>query len=343
MTDTCLVSVVIPAYNACSTIDETLRSVRSQSHGLLEIIVVDDGSSDDTLIVARQHADRDLRIKIIRQDNAGVAAARNRGWKSARAEFVAFVDADDLWAPTKIERQLQAMMAGGEKIGLVYSWYVLIDVGNRVITKGVPAYCAGNVLDDMFVGNFIGNGSAALVRRQALIAANGFESQLHAAGAQGCEDLLFYCRVAESYHFAVVPEYLIGYRYLPENMSSNLPRMLRSWMLVVDEMATRHPDRTTRLNRGLRNYSSWLLWRALTIGKAEYFLSSLKLLSHRDPLLAVKVLAFDLPREMLISLRRQLKGLLIWRNTQPQESNAWFRIGQPSTSENSPTTVTCRR
>lgn len=114
-TSTCLVSVVIPAFNAEATIDETLCSVRSQSHERLEIIVVDDGSTDDTVAVAERHADRDPRITIIRQDNAGVAAARNAGWQAARAEFIAFIDADDLWAPGKIERQLQAMIDGERK------------------------------------------------------------------------------------------------------------------------------------------------------------------------------------------------------------------------------------
>jgi glycosyltransferase involved in cell wall biosynthesis len=297
--DAPLVSVVIPAYNACSTLDETLRSVRSQSHELLEIIVVDDGSSDDTLVVAQKHASDDSRVRIIKQDNAGVAAARNRGWRSACSDLIAFVDADDLWVPDKIERQLQALNAGGEKTGLVYSWYAVIDANSRVRIKASPTFFAGDVLDNIFEGNFIGNGSAILVRRDALVAANGFESQLRAAGAQGCEDFLFYCRVAEEYHFAVVPEYQIGYRYLPDNMSSDLPRMLRSWMLVVDEMAARHPDRAAALNRGLRNYSGWLFRRALTIRKFGYFASVLVLLSKRDPLLAAKVFARDLPRDIL--------------------------------------------
>src|SRR5437879_4873848 len=225
---TCLVSVVIPAYNASPTIDETLRSVRSQSHGELEIIVVDDGSTDDTVAVAQRHAARDPRITILRQCNAGVAAARNAGWQAARADFIAFIDADDLWTRYKIERQLHAMIAGGTRTGLVYSWYAWIDAKSRVSVRSDPIFHAGEVLDYLFQGNFVGNGSSALVRREALVAANGFESGLRASGAQGCEDLLFYCRVAEGYHFAVVPEYHIGYRYLPNNMSSDMTRMFRS-------------------------------------------------------------------------------------------------------------------
>src|SRR5258708_4104598 len=205
-TGTHLVSVVIPAFNAGATIDETLRSVRSQSHERIEIIVVDDGSTDDTLAVAERHADQDPRIKIIRQDNAGVAAARNAGWQAACAEFIAFIDADDLWAPSKIERQLQAMIDGGERTGLVYSWYAWIDAKSRVNVKSDPVYHAVEVLNYLFEGNFIGNGSSAMVRREALVAANGFERGLRASGARGCEDLLCYCRVARADDFAVGAE-----------------------------------------------------------------------------------------------------------------------------------------
>lgn len=333
MSETCLVSVVIPAYNASATIDETLRSVRSQSHELLEIHVVDDGSTDNTVMVAQKHADQDPRIRIIRQDHAGVAAARNRGWQSARADFIGFVDADDLWAPTKVERELQALISAGEKTGLAYSWHVRIDAKSRELVKAAPVYCAGDVLDDILTWNFVGNGSGILVRREALHAVNGFDSKLHAAGAQGCEDLLFYCRVAERYHFAVVPEHLVGYRLLPENMSSNLPSMLRSYMLVADEMAVSHPDRAHRLRLGVQIYSVALLRVALASRKFGYFATCLALVVRRHPLLAVKALTFQLPRDVLSWLRSGLQARLGPRQRGFPELSSCFRIGEPGAKQ----------
>jgi hypothetical protein len=159
--------------------------------------------------------------------------------------------------------------------------------------KAAPVYRAGDVLDDILAGNFVGNGSAVLVRREALLAVNGFDSQLQAAGAQGCEDLHFYCRVAEAYHFAVVPDHLIGYRHLPESMSSNLPRMLRSYMLVADEMAVRHADRAHSLKLAVQNYSVSLLRQALTGRKFRYFATCLALVVRWDPLLGAEFVISD--------------------------------------------------
>jgi glycosyltransferase involved in cell wall biosynthesis len=325
-----LVSVVIPAFNASATIDETLRSVRSQSHRQLEIIVVDDGSTDDTVVIVKRHAAQDSRITIITQRNSGVAAARNAGWQAARADFVAFIDADDLWTPSKIARQLQALLDGGKRTGLVYSWYDWIDADSRVSARSDPVFHAGEVLDYLCQGNFIGNGSSALVRRKALIAANGFESGLRASGAEGCEDLLFYCRVAEEYHFAVVPEYQVGYRYLPNNMSSNMTRMFRSWMLVADEIATRHPDRKVLLCKGLRNYVRWLLRRALTGGHLWYFASILLLLGKRNPLLALRVVAQDVPRDIVSEVWWIWGGL---RHREGRHPTSSFAIGDLNQSQ----------
>ncbi len=329
MNSTELVSVVIPAYNAAATIDATLRSVRAQTHEQLEILVIDDGSRDDTLAIARHHAEMDIRVRVLSQPNAGVAAARNVGWQQAKSNFIAFVDADDLWGPTKIERQLDALLAGGDRVGLVYSWYQLIDDEGRVLQHGGRPLYEGDVLDEIFSGNFIGNGSAALVRRQALIDARGFESGLRTAGAQGCEDLLFYCRVAEQHDFAVVPDYLVGYRYLPDNMSSNLPRMLQSWMLVKEEMEERHAVRRAALAVGLRNYSAWLLFKALTIGRLDYFLSVLWLLVRREPGIALTALGLSLPRSLADAVRWRLQAWLRSPPPSPDRRVASFPIEDP--------------
>lgn len=259
-----LVSIVIPAFNAVETIDATLRSVRSQSHDKLDIIVVDDGSTDATVPLANKHMEQDSRIRLLRQENSGVAAARNLGWRSSLSNLIAFIDADDLWAPEKIEKQLQRMFAGTSPIGVVYTWYDIIDARDRVILHFEGARWEGNVLRHLFRNNFVGNGSSVLTRREVLEYTDGFETALRAQGAQGCEDILFYCRAAERFEFGVVPEHLVGYRELPDNMSSNAIRMLRSWLLVVEEMSRKHGGEEEALRAGLFGYARHLLQKTLS-------------------------------------------------------------------------------
>jgi len=257
------VSVVIPAYNAEATLDETLRSVRAQTHRALEIIVVDDGSRDGTPSIAQAHAAADPRVRVIQQDNAGVAAARNRGIEEARAGLVAPVDADDLWSPDKIERQVAALHRGGSRVALVYTWSALIDGESRVVGFGDCATEEGDVLARMCRGNLVGNGSAALMRRDAVLEAGGFDPTLRARQAQGCEDLLLYCRIAARHHAALAPGFLTGYRQSGETMSRDGVQMMRSWRLVAAELRDRHPELRADIAAGEVFVAHWLLGRAL--------------------------------------------------------------------------------
>lgn len=315
-----LVSVVIPACNAMATLDETLRSARGQTHRELEIVVVDDGSADATASMVQCHARRDPRVRLISQPNAGVAAARNNGWRQASADLIAFLDADDLWAPTKIERQLQVLHAAGPRVGLVYCWFTRIDRAGRMGSSPEGPRHAGDVLELLFLENFVGNGSSALVRREALLETGGFDTGLRAGDAQGCEDLLFYCRVAEKHHFAVVPEHLVGYRDLPGNMSSDRPRMLRSWMLVAEEMRARHPELSATIGRGLNRYAHWLMGEALATYEYRQCLALVSM--HPGAARAVSSAVKDLAR-------RLARRVVCWRRTEtPRKPAERFPIGR---------------
>lgn len=261
------VTAIIPAYNAEATLDETLRSVRGQTHRALEILVVDDGSRDRTAAIAVAHAAEDSRVRLIRQHNAGVAAARNHGIREARTGLVAPVDADDLWAPTKIERQVAALQRGGPRVALVYTWSALIDRQSHVTGFGGQEMEEGDVMARLCRGNLIGNGSAALMRRDAVLAAGGFDPTLRARGAQGCEDWLLYCRIAAHHHAAVVPDFLTGYRQVEASMSRDVVQMVRSWQIVTAELRERHPAMQADIEAGEAFAARWLLGRALWAGE----------------------------------------------------------------------------
>ena len=130
-----VISVVIPAYNAAETLERALVSVAVQSLADIEIIVVDDGSTDDTPRLLRDRAALDPRMRALTQANGGVARARNAGIAAARAEWVATIDADDLWHPRKLELQLAAAAAAGEACTMVYAWSRRIDMDDRVIAE----------------------------------------------------------------------------------------------------------------------------------------------------------------------------------------------------------------
>lgn len=240
MTD--LVSVVIPAFNAQLTLSDTINSVRAQTHENLEIVVVDDGSTDQTLSVAKNHAALDSRIQVISTVNGGVASARNAGIAASSGLFVAPIDADDLWHPNKIERQLAVMKAGGFELGFVYTLFRRIDQNGQIIWSCPDVRFQGPVFLQMLLHNFVANGSSLLVRREAIEAVGGYEPALRQRDAQGCEDYLLQLLIARHWLVGLVPEYLTGYRASRGSMSADMERMTRSHVAMLDHVRRRYPE-----------------------------------------------------------------------------------------------------
>jgi glycosyltransferase involved in cell wall biosynthesis len=237
-----LVSVIIPAYNAARFIWQTLESVSLQTYKNIEIVVVNDGSTDDTAIMVGQFAERDQRVILIQQLNAGVAAARNCAIQNSQGEFVAPIDADDIWYPHKIEKQVERIFSASADIGLVYTWSAHIDEEGS-LTGGLNAGDReGSVLIDLVYRDFIGNGSVPLIRRTCLDEVGGYNKSLRDRGAQGCEDWDIALRIAEHYKFLVVPEILVGYRQAFGSMSSLGIVMEKSYNLTADYIKQNHPE-----------------------------------------------------------------------------------------------------
>ncbi len=229
------VSVIVPAFEAEATLAATLRSVLEQTYRALEVVVVDDGSSDATRSVAERIASQDNRVRVLGQANAGVAAARNRAIDAATGEFVAPIDADDLWHPRKLELQLERFAQVGPRVGLVYNWFRAIDASNRVKVVSASPQVEGMCLHRHLAYNFIANGSTPLIRREALTGLR-YNSDLAKADSGGCEDYLLQMQVAREWEFALVPAWLTGYRKAGTTMSSNVGRMIRSHIMVLGLM-----------------------------------------------------------------------------------------------------------
>ncbi|MDF0516841.1 glycosyltransferase family A protein [Bradyrhizobium yuanmingense] len=236
-----LVSVLIPAYNAQKTIGETLKAAQQQTYGDLEIIVVDDGSTDETADIVSQVSDQDPRVSLIRQSNTGVAVARNTALARSKGSLIAPLDADDLWHPTKIERQVANLLKAPDHVGLDYCWFVDIDADSK-ITRCYMSRLQGDIYQPLIVGNFIGNSSVPLIRRTLLEQIGGWDPGLRAANAQGCEDWLLYLQIAERARAVLSPALLVGYRQLPQMMSRNVRQMTQSYELTMNYARASRPN-----------------------------------------------------------------------------------------------------
>ncbi|HEY0946199.1 MAG TPA: glycosyltransferase [Opitutaceae bacterium] len=244
-----LVSVVIAAYNATAYLGETLASVAAQRYDALEIIVVDDGSTDATADLVADYARRDLRVRLIRQPNAGVGAARNTGIAAASGRYIAPLDADDLWDADKIGAQVAEMERRGEKAGFAYCWVRTIDGASRPTGLQPTCVASGQVFNILLFRNFLHNASVPLFRATALKRVGGYATREEQGGVQGCEDWDLCLRVAEHYDVGVVPRVLVSYRLAGTGMSFNVAGMERSFLWMLDQVRRRNPAISVSLMR----------------------------------------------------------------------------------------------
>lgn len=317
-----LVSVIIPAYNAASSIDHTLRSARAQTHSNLEIIVVDDGSTDDTCAIAERHVRADARVHLVRQQNDGVAAARNAGLRRARGRYFAPLDADDVWRRDKIALQLAAVERSGYDAAIVYCWYATIDEDGEIIQYVGDSKEEHDVLDAMCIRNIVGNGSSPLILRDAALELGGYDSMLREKGAQGCEDYKLYLQLAERLPFVLVRDYLVGYRIHSRNMSLFGDTMVRSRRLVTDEIGTRRPDLVDRLQRGNARAKRLLVARNLRAGRLASAARAYRDMIRDDPLNALKESVLLVRRAVRTTARDSMRLLGLRRRRT-------FPIGDP--------------
>ncbi|HEY3321492.1 MAG TPA: glycosyltransferase family A protein [Planctomycetota bacterium] len=270
-----LVTVCIPAHNAARHIGATLKSVSEQSYRQLEIIVVDDGSTDDTCAIVMSAARADARIRLLCQKNQGVAVARNLAIHYSRGEYIAPLDADDLWFPEKIEKQVQCIGASPASVGLVYAWSVNVSEGGARLGHCGHWEAEGRVLMPLLFRNFLGSASVPLIKRGVFDEVGAYDPLLRAQHAQGCEDWDLYLRIAEKYDYRVVPEHLVGYRNVKGSMSGDFTAMSRSYQLVISRVLQRHPEVPRRVvqwsaamfflylltkSHGVANYRACLHW-----------------------------------------------------------------------------------
>lgn len=220
------VSVIIPVYNGAATVAEAIDSALAQTRADLELIVVDDGSTDATPAILARFGGR---IRVIRQPNGGISAARNSGVAAASGEYLAFLDCDDIWEPAMAERASAALDAHPECV-LAYSNLALIDSDGRDLGSALigPGLDHAPELAEMLERLWPIMPSAVMARRSAFDAAGGFSEEFR---SYGFEDVIFWLRLRELGPFWFIPERLVRWRF------SLFPRPLKTGWNRPDAIA----------------------------------------------------------------------------------------------------------
>jgi glycosyltransferase involved in cell wall biosynthesis len=211
------VSVIIPAFNSVLWVSAAIDSVLSQGYRDYEVVVVDDGSTDRTAAVLESYG---KKIRCIYQANAGVSSARNRGLSESTSEFIAYLDADDMWYSQKLDRQI-AFLDAHPNCGLVHSDVTIIDEQDKVIrarfnvetARPIPSgYCLQDLLRHCHI-----QVPSVVERRACIEEVGGFDEQFMAT-----EDYLHWIMVSlKGWEFGYINEPLAKYRWRPGSVSSN--------------------------------------------------------------------------------------------------------------------------
>lgn len=237
------VSVIIPTYNYSSFIAAAVDSVLAQTFPAVEVIIVDDGSTDNTKDILSRYGDR---IKYVFQENKGVSAARNAGVKNSTGNLIAFLDADDIWLPEKLEKQVECFRID-EGVGFVHCAIQEFDARGNILeeeTEGAEGWVAEKVL---LLGPAIaGPGSTSLIKREIFDEAGGFDERQEMRAA---EDWEFCYRVALQCKVKFVPEILARYRNHGANRHLNLRNFEQAVLTAFDQIFSKGDERTLRLRR----------------------------------------------------------------------------------------------
>jgi len=263
------VSILVPAYNRANYLPETLASALAQTFADIEIIVVDDGSTDATAQVARAIADP--RIRYIYQNNRGVSAALNTAWRAARGEYLAMLGSDDVFLPTQIETLLR-LLENDSTLGLAYARAQAMDAQGNPLPQilGVAPKFAGRELASLLYGDCVCS-VACLMRRAVMAQVNGFDETLIAN-----EDWDIWIRMAETTHFAFCDEILARYRMHPTSLtgarSTHYQRVILDRVRLIENYYARPhvpPDALTVKTLALRNVYMDVGIRFLAIGQTR--------------------------------------------------------------------------
>lgn len=267
------VSVVLPTYNRAHTVRRAIDSVLSQSYEDFELIVVDDGSTDDTVAVVNSVSDD--RVQYLRfPENRGANVARNAGIREADGEYIAFQDSDDTWRPKKLELQVAAFDQAPASVGVVYTAYYRVDDGDRQYGPRGKETLAGDIHEELLKGNgwFIPTAVTA-VRRTCFDAVGLFDERL-----QRLQDWEMWLRLSKQYEFEFVDEPLVEKHMQQDEVSirSDTAAFIDAMEMILTEYRTEFQAHTDYLAQQQRQLGYQCIRDGRHLRGRHYFLRALQ-------------------------------------------------------------------
>jgi len=282
-----LVSVIIPAYNRAQYIQQTVESVLNQTYNPVELIVVDDGSSDGTLELLTEYGDRLRLLTHENRVNKGQSASINLGMRYASGKYLAILDSDDYWAPNKLE-VLVSFLEENPDVGLVYSNGYGVSATGEVLYEFLPRdHRETNDPNRVLLNCYTLLPNNSVVRKDVIDGVGVFEEAFRAA-----QDHDMLIRLAENTKFAFVPEFLFYYRRHPDSISAkNALSRWRNGFEILRRAEARYPYRrsTIRKRRALLNYRLGQTY--LRAGSKVRALPHFFVAGVLDPIRSIKVLS----------------------------------------------------
>ena len=233
-----LVTVVVPSYNMAHFLPQAVESALGQSYPHLEVQIIDDGSTDETPRVVRQW-DGNPRVRVHRQANGGLSHARNQGIALGRGNFIALLDADDIWLPEKLALQMP-LFDGRPEVGVVYSGFDRMDRDGRSEPKGPHRMHRGRISGRLLIENFV-PASSAVVRRECFERHGGFDTALRTG-----EDYEMWLRLSAHYQFDYVEQPVMRYRIWSGQMSKDYRGRYATGIQTMQNFLRRNPDAVER-------------------------------------------------------------------------------------------------
>lgn len=306
------VSVVIPMYNVAQYITQSIESVLKQSFHHFELILVDDGCTDDTLSVVKQFNDQ--RIRVISQRNRGLSGARNTGIDVARGLYIALLDADDFWAPDKLIKHVKHLNSQ-PKVGVSYCPSLFVDEQSKLLGIGQFPKLTAVTPQHVFCRNPVGNGSAPVIRRSVLDeisfygeGADKYRKMYFNESLRQSEDIELWTRIALAtrWQFEGIKQPLTYYRVNEGGLSANTKKQFAAWQHAVSLNEQRAPDFFNRYYQLAKAYQ--LRYMARRVVQSSSRFGALSLI-HQALYCDIRILAQEPSRTCITLLSAWLKLL----------------------------------